>query len=55
MRKLTRDDLHRLRDRLSGRTDDDRRRQHEAFVAALEDFVAENSRPADRDGGTSCR
>ena len=38
--KLSRADMERLRDRLSGRTDDDRRREHQAFVAALEEMRA---------------
>ena len=49
MLRLSKADLSELRDVLSGRTDDDRRREHRAFVAALEDFVA--CRTADRARG----
>ena len=47
--KVTKADLERLRTALSGRTDEDRRREHQAFVSALEDFVARTA--ADRRDG----
>ena len=50
LKRLSKADLHRLRDRLSGRTDDDRQREHAAFVGALEDFVERTSADRRRDG-----
>ena len=48
--KLSRADLERLRTALSGRTDEDRRREHQAFVGELEAFVARTTAARDRDG-----
>lgn len=50
LKRLSKADLHRLRDRLSGRTADDRRREHAAFVGELEAFVERTAADRRRDG-----